>query len=145
MDDTSSVSAGRRDRNDTGDDSVQPPRQKTRIESLQSDDDDSTSDDSTNEDMENEIYDLPLPILNSSSNRRTIERTQVVGLNSLSEHGAEPQMDKAIVLQLIRLIPHNPHTQNGNAQTYSRPRSYGPVRPSSMPCTRVFMCVPCIF
>lgn len=49
-------------------------------------------------------------------------------------------MDRAIVLQLICLIPHNPHLQNGKAQTYSRPRGYGPVHPSSMLYTRLFMC-----
>ena len=79
------------------------------------------------EDMENETSNLPDPILNSTSNRFTIERTKIIGLSSLSKHGAEPEIDKAIVLQLICLIPHNPHSQNGNAQTYSRPCSYRPV------------------
>ena len=143
MDDSSSstVSGGRRDREDNvADVSMQqgpPQRPRTNVFLP------GLGDNPGNEVIEvigNETCDLPGPILNSASNRCTIERTQIIDLGSLSEYGAEPQMDKAIVLQLLRIIPHNPHTQNGNAQTYSRPRSYGPVRPSSMPYTRLFMC-----
>jgi hypothetical protein len=136
--DNSNEESVRRDR-DESDDVAQPPRQRLRVDPLiqrlnfEIDPQD-------NEDIENETFDLPGPILDSTSNHRSIERTEVVSLSCLSEHGAEPQMDRAIVLQLIRLIPHNPNTQNGNAQTYSRPRGYGPVRPSSMPYTRLFMC-----
>ena len=136
--DNSNEESVRRDR-DESDDVAQPPRQRLRVDPLiqrlnfEIDHQD-------NEDIENETFDLPGPILDSTSNHRSIERTEVVSLSCLSEHGAEPQMDRAIVLQLIRLIPHNPNTQNGNAQTYSRPRGYGPVRPSSMPYTRLFMC-----
>ena len=137
MDDSSNESV-RRDRDELGDED-QPPRQRLRVDPLLQGLN-IEIDNQDNEDVENEISDLPRPILDSTSNRRTIERTEVISLSTLSKHGAEPRMDKAIVLQLIRLIPHNPYSQNGNAQTYSRPRGYGPVRPSSMPYTRLFMC-----
>ena len=137
MDDSSNESV-RRDRDELGDED-QPPRQRLRIDPLLQGLN-IEIDNQDNEDVENEISDLPRPILDSTSNRRIIERTEVISLSTLSKHGAEPRMDKAIVLQLIRLIPHNPYSQNGNAQTYSRPRGYGPVRPSSMPYTRLFMC-----
>ena len=138
MDDSSNESVSvRRDRDELSVED-QPPRQRLRVDPLQ--EFDIEINDQDNEDVENEISDLPHPILDSTNNRRTIQRTEVVSLSTLNKHGAEPRMDKAIVLQLIRLIPHNPYSQNGNAQTYSRPRGYGPVRPSSMPYTRLFMC-----
>ena len=127
--------SGRRDREEDGDESLgQPPRQRHRSNALDNDieDDDEVIKDGT--------FVLPGPLLDNPNNRRSISRTEVIPLHNLTMDGAEPQMDKAIMLQIIRLIPHNPHTQNGNAQTYSRPRSFGPVRPSSMPYTRLFMC-----
>jgi hypothetical protein len=153
MNDSDDESSGRH--RDDPNDSDQPPLQRVRIDPIienhniendDQDNEDEQNEDEHNEDEHNEDnieienFDLPQPILNNSNNRRTIERTEVVGLSTLAQDGAEPQMNKAIVLQLIRLIPHNPYAQNGNAQTYSRPRGYGPVRPSSMPYTRLFMC-----
>jgi hypothetical protein len=143
MNDSDNESSGRH--RDDPNDSDQPPLQRVRIdpiiENLNIENDDQDNEDEHNEDnIEIENFDLPQPILNNSNNRRTIERTEVVGLSTLAQDGAEPQMNKAIVLQLIRLLPHNPYAQNGNAHTYSHPRGYGPVRPSSMPYTRLFMC-----
>ena len=49
-------------------------------------------------------------------------------------------MKRVIVVQILRIIAHNPHVQNrSSVQTYSRPRGYDPVRPSSIPYTRLFL------
>ena len=73
-----------------------------------------------------------------------IDRTTIVPLNILTRPGAEPSMRCALVAQILRIIVHNPNVQNGSsAQTYSRPRSYGPVHSSSMPYTMLLLC--CLF
>ena len=77
----------------------------------------------------------------NGNSRASISRTTIVNLHVRTDPNAEPSMRRALVVQILRIIAHNPHVQNGsNAQTYSRPRGYGPVRPSSMPYTRLFLC-----
>ena len=125
--DTTTSDRTRRERDTTAEDDIsmgQPPQQRIRV------------------DVDNGVdFEMSNPRSNSASNRNSITRTEVVDLHVLTDDGAEPRMDHAIVLQFVRLITHNPNVQNGsNAQTYNRPRSYGPVRPSSMPYTRLFMC-----
>lgn len=83
---------------------------------------------------------MPDPYTTNASSIGSINRTTIVNLNVLTDPEAEPSMRRAIVLQILRIIAHNPHVQNGSsAQTYSRSRT-GPVRPSAMPYTRLILC-----
>ena len=70
----------------------------------------------------------------------SINRTKVIPLHVPTNEGSEPNMDQAILLQVIWLIAHNPQVQKGNTQTYNGPHSYRPVRPSTIPYTR-YLCV----
>ena len=90
----------------------------------------------------NEVgFTMPQPHNSNASTLGSIRRTSIVNLNTLTDPDAEPSIKRAIVLQILRIIAHNPHVQNGSsAQTYSRPRGYGPARPSSMPYTRLILC-----
>ena len=89
-------------------------------------------------------FTMPDPHGSNPSSAATIRRTVIVDLSVLIHPDTEPSQRRAIVLQILRIIAHNPHVQNGsNAQTYSRPRGFGPVRPSSMPYTRLILY--CVF
>ena len=84
---------------------------------------------------------MPQPFSTNSVSAVSIRRTTIVDLSMLTHPDAEPSLRRAIVLQILRIIAHNPHVQNGSsAQIYNRPRGYGPVRPSSMPYTRLILC-----
>ena len=64
-------------------------------------------------------------------------------LGDLTKDNAEPNMRSAMNVQILRIIVHNPNINKGSsgAQVYSRPsRGYGPLRPSSMPYTRLLLC-----
>ena len=87
-------------------------------------------------------FSLPEPYNNSRISRSAIRNTALVTLNNLSSENAEPIMRSAINVQILRIIVHNPHENKGSsgAQVYGRSKSYGPVRPSSMPYTRLLLC-----
>ena len=85
-------------------------------------------------------YSIPGPFNDNIASRAAIRHTTISRLSSLTEKGAEPSMFSAINVQILRIIVHNPHVQNGsNIQAYSRSR-FGSVRPSSMPYTRLLLC-----
>ena len=86
-------------------------------------------------------FTMPQPIGMNTASDASIRRTTIVELSTLTHPDAKPSKRRAIVFKILRIIAHNPHVQNGsNAQTYNRPRGYGPVRPSSMPYTRLILC-----
>ena len=69
-----------------------------------------------------EGFEMPSSYGNHGTSLGAIRRTTIVNLNVLTDPDAEPSMTRAIVLQILRIIAHNPHVQNGsNAQTCSRP------------------------
>ena len=83
---------------------------------------------------------LPEPFSNTPTSQSSIRHTNVVSLGILTDPEAEPSMVLALNVQILRIIVHNPTVQNGsNVQAYSRSR-YGPIRPSSMPYTRLLLC-----
>ena len=88
-------------------------------------------------------FSLPDPYNNSSTARSAIRNTKLVTLGDLTKDNAEPNMRSAMNVQILRIIVHNPNINKGSsgAQVYSRPsRGYGPLRPSSMPYTRLLLC-----
>ena len=86
-------------------------------------------------------YSTPGPYNENGSSESAIRHTTIVRLRTLTEEGAEPCMVVAINVQILRIIVHNPHVQNGSSvQAYSRGRFGGAVRPSSMPYTRLLLC-----
>ena len=83
---------------------------------------------------------LPGPFSNTPTSQSAIRHTHVVSSGPLTDPEAGPNMIRALNVQILRIIVHNPNVQNGsNIQAYSRSR-YGPIRPSSMPYTRLLLC-----
>lgn len=88
-----------------------------------------------------EGFEMPIACTDSAITRFALNCTTIMPLNTLARSGVEPSMRHALVAQILKIIVHNPCVQNrSNVQTYSRPRGYGPIRPSSMPCIRLLLC-----
>ena len=87
-------------------------------------------------------FELPEPYNDTRISQSAIRNTNLVTLNDLTLEDAEPKMRSAINVQILRIIVHNPNENKGSAgaHVYSRSRGYGPVRPSSMPYTRLLLC-----
>ena len=76
-------------------------------------------------------FSMPQPFGMNAASAASTRRTAIVDLSTLTHPDAEQSQRLAIVLQVLRIIAHNPHIQNGsNAQTYNRPRGYDPLDPA---------------
>ena len=85
-------------------------------------------------------FSIPRPFNDNIVSQAAIRHTTISRLSSLIEKGAEPSMVSAINVQVLPIIVHNPHVQNGpNVQAYSRSH-FGSVCPSSMHYTRLLLC-----
>ena len=66
-------------------------------------------------------FTLPEPFCETAITRSAIRHTSIIPLNNLTQEGAEPSMLRAINVQVLIIIVHNPHIQNrSSVQAYSR-------------------------